>query len=240
MNNTLRQKPTRGERSGLADHAYDALLEAIQQGTVRPGQRLLETQICDWLQISRTPVREALRRLQTQGLLEHGPGGGISVSVHDLRAVAELYSFRETLEGTAARLAAQQADPTEIGLLKALVRTQLGLPEDPKVHSRENKIFHNHLYQAAHNRFLLKSVQVLHESVALLGRTTLAMPGRIAAAVQEHKQIVAAIEAHDAAGAEEASRSHVRSSYAARVRVISEDAEAAARHPLPVAGSPGG
>src|SRR6266550_884740 len=207
---------------------------AIRQNKFRPGQRLLETQICQWLHMSRTPVREAMRRLQAQGLLEHSPGGGVTVCLHDFHAVDELYVFRETLEGTAADLAAKHADKTEIDLLVALVQLQQDLPDDAEIHARENKVFHNHLYRAAHNQFLLKSLQSLHESVALLGRTTLSVPGRIEVAVREHGEIVSAIAGGDQQRAQDLARQHVRSSYQARVRLIMEALDLAARLPVEI------
>jgi DNA-binding GntR family transcriptional regulator len=218
----------------VLERAYEALLGAIRQNKFQPGQRLLETQICEWLHISRTPVREAMRRLQAQGLLEHRPGGGVTVCLHDFHAVAELYVFRETLEGTAAGLAAQHADKTEIDLLMALVKIQQDLPQDAEIHARENKVFHDHLYRAAHNQFLLKSLQSLHESVALLGRTTLSVPGRIDVAVREHGEIVSAIVARDPQRAQDMARQHVRNSYQARVRLIMEALDLAARLPVEV------
>jgi DNA-binding FadR family transcriptional regulator len=129
-------------------------------------------------------------------------------------------------------LAAQHADQTEIDLLKALVRIQQELPDDPKIHERENKIFHKHLYQAAHNQFLLKSLQSLHESVSLLGRTTLSVPGRIESSVREHGELVSAIAARDFARADDLARKHIRSSYQARVLLITEALDLAARQPL--------
>jgi DNA-binding GntR family transcriptional regulator len=222
-------KKTRGH---ILEHAYEALLTAIRQGKFQPGQRILEKEICDWLQISRTPIREALRRLQVLGLFEHQPGGGITVSLHDFRAVSELYAFREILEGSAAGLAAKHATETEINLLKALVQIQSGLPDDPHIHDRENKLFHKHIYQAAHNQFLLKSVQSMHESISLLGRTTLSVPGRIETSVREHSEIVSAIAAHDQQRADDLARKHIRSAYEARVGLITEALDLAARQPI--------
>jgi len=219
-------------RGHVLEHAYDALLEAIRQGKFKPGQRILETELCDWLHISRTPIREALRRLQAAGLLEHQPGGGVAVSLHDFRAIAELYAFREILEGSAARLAAKHAADTEISLLKALVEMQSALPEDPEIHERENKRFHGHLYQVTHNRFLLKGVESLHESISLLGPTTLSVPGRIATSVEEHRGLVSAIVAHDENRADELARQHIRNAYEARVLMITESLDLAARQPV--------
>jgi DNA-binding GntR family transcriptional regulator len=223
---------TEKKRGHALEHAYTALIEALRQGTFQPGQRLLETDICDWLRISRTPVREALRRLQAQGLLEHLPGGGVTVSLHDFRAVSQLYVFREILEGSAARLAAKHADEVEVTFLKTLVQIQLELPNDSIIHERSNKVFHKHIHQAAHNQFLLKSVQSLHESVSLLGRTTLSVSGRIESSVKEHQEIVSAIAAHDAQRADDLAREHIRKAYGARVQLITETLNRAARQPI--------
>jgi DNA-binding GntR family transcriptional regulator len=225
---TLFRSGTTSSRAagGLAEHAYQALRTAIQEGQLEPGQRVLELELCAWLKVSRTPIREAMRRLQSDGMLAHAPGGGLSVVQHDLRAVAELYDLRERLEGTAAALCARFADATEIHMMQAMLEQHRQLPDDPKVHARENTIFHQHLYRAAHNRFLLKSLQDLHDSVVLLGRTTFAAPGRIAEAQAEHQAIVAAIAGHDEAEAEELARRHVRRGYELRLGVMAEAARA--------------
>jgi DNA-binding GntR family transcriptional regulator len=215
---------------GLAEQAYQALRTAIQEGQLEAGQRVLELELCAWLKVSRTPIREAMRRLQSDGMLVHAPGGGLSVAQHDLRAVAELYDLRERLEGTAAALCARFADATEIHMMQAMLDSHRQLPDDPKVHARENTIFHQFLYRAAHNRFLLKSLQDLHDSVVLLGRTTFAAPGRIAEAQVEHQAIVAAIVRHDEAGAEELARRHVRRGYELRLGAMAEAARAASQN----------
>lgn len=211
---------------GLAEKAYRAIREAIQEGRVSPGQRVPELELCAWLTMSRTPVREALRRLQSDGMLVHAAGGGLAVAQHDLRAVAELYEVRESLEGTAAALAARNGDETEVHILQAMLDSHRHLPDDPKVHARENALFHEYIYRAARNRFLLKSLQDLHDAVALLGRTTFAAPGRINEAWSEHEAIVAAIHRHDAAEAEGLARAHVRRGYQLRLAAIAEATQA--------------
>jgi len=211
---------------GLAEQAYRAIREAVQEGRLSPGQRVPELDLCAWLKMSRTPVREALRRLQSDGVLVHAPGGGLSIAQHDLRAVAELYDVRESLEGTAAALAARNGDATEVRILEAILHAHRRLPDDPKVHARENMLFHEHIYRAARNRFLLKSLQDLHDAVALLGRTTFAAPGRIEEAWSEHEAIVAAIRGHDSPEAEALARAHVRRGYQLRLAAIAETAQA--------------
>ena len=214
----------------MAEQAYQALRAAIQEGRLEAGQRVLELELCSWLKVSRTPIREAMRRLQSDGMLVHAPGGGLSVAQHDLRAVAELYDVRERLEGAAAALCARFADATEIHMMQAMLDSHRQLPNDPKVHVRENTIFHEQIYRAAHNRFLLKSLQDLHDSVVLLGRTTFAAPGRIVEALGEHQAIVAAIARRDEAEAEELARGHVRRGYELRVGAMAEAARAGSQN----------
>jgi len=228
-------------RGGRSDWAYEMLHEAIREGALEPGQRVMEPEVSAWLRISRTPVREAMRRLQAEGLLERAPGGGLAVVLYDLRAISEFYATRESLEGTAAALAAQNADDTERRILSATLEAMRALPEDPRAHARENEVLHEQIYQAAHNRFLLKSLRTLLNFVPLLGRTTYHAPGRIEVALCEHEAIVAAILARDPARAEAAARLHIRHAYESRVRVVTDDVRSAAqrrsvRRPAPGSG----
>ncbi|HYZ61393.1 MAG TPA: GntR family transcriptional regulator [Acetobacteraceae bacterium] len=216
----------------LAEQAYAALRAAIQDGQLEPGQRILELDLCALLKVSRTPVREALRRLQSDGMVVHAPGGGLAVAQHDLRALAELYDVRESLEGAAAGLAARNADPAEVQVLQAMLAVHHELPDDPQVQARENKLFHEHIYRAAHNRFLLKALQDLHNAVALLGRTTFAAPGRIEEAWTEHAGIVAAIARREPDEAESLARAHVRRGYEIRLKQMVRGAQAGPQPPI--------
>ncbi len=217
----------RGSR-GRSNWAYEMLHEAIREGAIEPGQRVMETEVSAWLRISRTPVREAMRRLLAEGLLEHAANGGLAVALYDLRAISEFYATRERLEGAAAALAAQNADPTELRILSAMLDAMRALPADPRAHARENQAFHEQIYRAAHNRFLLKSLRALLNFVPLLGRTTYNAPDRIEEAQGEHAEIVEAILARDAARAEGAARRPIRHADNSRVRVVTEDVRTAA------------
>ena len=207
---------------GRGNWAYERLHDAIREGTIEPGQRLMEVEVSKWLGMSRTPVREAMRRLQAEGMLEHAAGGGMSVMVYDLRAISEFYATRESLEGAAAALAAQNAGEFEVRVLQARLDAMRALPPDPRLHARENQLLHEQIYQAAHNRFLLQSLRSLLNFVPLLGRTTYNAPGRIEAALAEHVAIVEAIRIRDPVAAEEAIRQHVRHSHESRILVMSD------------------
>src|SRR5690606_14473520 len=103
-----------GEAASRSAHAYRKLREALASGALKPGQRVMEVEVAEWLQMSRTPVRDALRRLESEGLLTHEPRTGLVVASISRQAMLELYVMREVLEGTAARLCARHASDTEI------------------------------------------------------------------------------------------------------------------------------
>src|SRR3546814_7644538 len=92
-----------------SEAAYDLLRTAVMDGLLKPGQRLREIAVSAWLDMSRTPVREAFRRLERDGLITFAPNRGMTVTELDHGTVTELYHMREVLEGTAASLAAQHA-----------------------------------------------------------------------------------------------------------------------------------
>lgn len=224
------ESPGVGNQPALSrgEQAYQELQAAIQSGALKPGTRLRESELAEWLNSSRTPVREALNRLQTEGLVVQEPRRGMIVAELDHNMVAELYVMREVLEGTAARLAARHASDVEISMLREIADRDKTANDDPVKLAKNNRLFHETLYRAAHNRYLLKTLSMLRESMALLGQTTLSIPGRSDAAFEEHDAIVAAIERHDAAAAEETCRSHIRAAYRARMKLMFEQLDAEA------------
>ena len=111
------------KRRRLVDEATQTLRDAILNGRFKAGARLRQTDLAAQLAISRTPIREALGRLQQEGLIELLPGGGVRVVLLDLTEAVELYDLREVLDGLAARLAAHRADEGALGRIrKALGR----------------------------------------------------------------------------------------------------------------------
>lgn len=224
---TRNAKPASGDISSRgtgsrAEFAYRRLLKAILNGTMKPGHRVREAEIAEQLNISRTPVREALRRLETEGLLTTAAGRGLVVASLDYQAVMELYQMREVLEGTAARLAARYASEAEIVALQEILNNESVLSAEPDVQAEQNRRFHNAIYHAAHNRYLLKSLNSFRDSMALLGPTTFSVSGRSKTALDEHWEILNAIESHDAARAEECARQHIRMAQQARLKLLNE------------------
>ena len=142
-----------------------------------PGTRLREVELSEWVGASRTPIREALGRLEGEGLIARDPSRGMIVAELDHGLVAELYVMREVLEGTAAGLAARHASDAEIDALRTLAQRDREMGDDPARLARINRLFHEAMFRCAHNRFLMRSVNSLRQSMVLLGRTTLADRG---------------------------------------------------------------
>jgi DNA-binding GntR family transcriptional regulator len=194
----------------LGQDTYLRLKEAIRDGTFQVGDRLTELDLAARLKVSRTPVREAMHRLEADGLLCYEPRRGVTVTRPDHLMIIELYVMREALEGTAAGLAAQHASAIEVAALAELIEGEGAHLGDGAELSRINQKIHRLIYFAAHNRYLLRSLSSLADTMTLLP-TMLGDSERAKEAHQEHLQLLAAIRAKDPAAAESAARLHLRS-----------------------------
>jgi len=188
---------------------YESLRESIRSGRLPPGERLRETDIAERLGVSRTPVREALRRLQSDGLVTFAPWRGMTVAALDLGQLEELYDMREVLESAAARFAATNATDADVAGLRSLLDEQAAAGSDAGALERINRAFHDAIYRAAHNRYLLGALSSLADSLGLLKNTTFSLAGRPESGLVEHRRIVDAIAARDPAVAEDAARRHI-------------------------------
>jgi len=200
--------------------AYTMILEAIDTGIYKPGDRLVESDLAERFGVSRTPIREALQRLETQSLLTRD-GRSLIVSSLDHNQLAELYVVRAELEGLAANLAARHAAPEEVRVLRDMVTEDHKLIDDPKAMARANRRFHKQIHLASHNRFLVQQLDLVHRSMALMATTSLAADGRPEDALAEHNAIVTAIENGDAAAAGEALRAHISKAFVTRLKLDS-------------------
>lgn len=199
--------------------AYTLILEAIDAGLYKPGDRLVESELAERLGVSRTPVREALQRLETQSMLTRD-GRSLIVASLDHNQLAELYAVRSELEGLAARLAARHATPEEVRVLRSMVSEDRALVGgDPRALSRANKRFHKQIHLASHNRYLVQQLDLVHRSMALMANTSFAAEGRDEVALIEHDQIVAAIESGDGEAAYQALKTHISRAFETRLRV---------------------
>lgn len=194
----------------LAQRVYDELLHAINDGRFRPGMRVLEDDVAEWLQVSRTPVREALRRLQSEDVLARSTQGLVVLEIGE-DELFELYDLRETLEATAAQWAARNANTDDRRLLARVLKQESNCRDDaPADLAAINRDFHRAVARAAHNRFLYKTLNSLQDAFLRLRSSTLSLPGRAKQALDEHRDIVSAIERGDPVAAAKAARRHIR------------------------------
>ena len=201
----------------IPSDAYSLILDAIDVGTYRPGDRLVESELAERFGVSRTPVREALQRLETQSLLARD-GRSLIVASLDHSQTAELYAVRGELEGLAARLAARNATPEEVRVLRDMVDEDDALVHDPSALSRANRRFHKQVHLSSHNRYLVQQLDLVYRSMALMATTSLAAKGRGEIAQAEHRLIVERIAARDEDGANDALRAHISLAFVTRLK----------------------
>ena len=197
--------------------AYSLILEAIDVGIYKPGDRLVESDLADSFGVSRTPIREALQRLETQSLLTRD-GRSLIVSSLDHSQMAELYIVRAELEGLAANLAAKHATSEEVKVLQDMVDSDRKITLDPSALAKSNRRFHKQIHLASHNRFLIKQLDLVHRSMALMATTSLAVDGRGAVAVEEHQAIVTAIAQGSSEEASAKLRDHISIAFITRLK----------------------
>jgi len=203
-------------RKGQRD-AYSLILEAIDEGVYKPSDRLVESELAERFGVSRTPIREALQRLETQSLLTRD-GRSLIVASLDHNQMSDLYVVRSELEGLAARLAARHATREEKRVLRDMIEADRALVDNPALLARSNRRFHTQIHLASHNQYLVQQLDLVHRSMALLATTSLAVDGRGQEAIEEHEAIVDAIEAGDGARAAEALVEHISTAFVTRLK----------------------
>jgi DNA-binding GntR family transcriptional regulator len=206
--------PSRDARSAVAnaaDSVYQTLREAIVEGQLHPGDSLIEWHVARQFGTSRTPVREALLRLETEGLAFRVPRRGLVVRQVSEHEIFEVYAVRIVLEALAAREAAREATPPDIARLRWANQRLAEAIKDAdfaRVPAWSNE-FHQALASAAHNAMLLRFIAQAQDWTRRAGTSTVSLPGRRGAAVKEHARLIEAIAAHEADTAERLAREHM-------------------------------
>ncbi|WP_118136785.1 GntR family transcriptional regulator [Oceanicella sp. SM1341] len=214
----MNKKVTAGGAVQNPGDAYELILKIIDDGLIGPGGRLVESELAERFGVSRTPIREALKRLETQGVVTRD-GRSLIVSSLDHDQLGELYVVRATLEGLAARLAAMHAAPEEISVLRELLQRDHGLVNDAAALARANKRFHHQIHLASHNRYLIQQLVAVHQAMALVATTSLAAEGRGEQALAEHEAILEAIAARRPDEADAAMHAHLSQAYETRLKL---------------------
>jgi DNA-binding GntR family transcriptional regulator len=214
-------------RRRLVDDAAVSLRDAILNGRFLPGARLRQTDLADQLGISRTPIREALGRLQQEGLVDLLQGGGVRVCILDLDEAAQLYDLREVLDGLAARLAAARATPAALSRLdRALGRMRQCLArQDANQWFGAHVAFHDEIFRASGHGRLGSFSGLVRLSIQRFHPLLLKTPHRLEDAFREHREIHEAIVARDGERAERLARAHIANAKAIVLEVMARGAQ---------------
>ncbi len=221
-----RERPKGLKDTGTAvDAVYEVLRRSILDGELPPGHRLRSDVLANELKVSRTPVREALRKLETEGLVD-ASRSGLVVRQSSEEDLIEIFYLREALEGMAARLAAENATRAEIDELHALFEDMEAVAArgDIALVRKLTGEFHLLVCRASHNKRLIQSLQGLLDHVRQAQSSTLYMPGRPADALKEHRALLRAIAKRDPDLAETLARQHRRKTLDLRRKMLREQA----------------
>jgi len=215
----------------LAERVYRTVREVIFRGLLHDGERLQERQLADALGVSRTPVRAALQRLNSEGFISSDPRQGFVVAPLTLQDIEDIYVLRVALEGVAARLAAKVATESDLTVMHHIEeQIEAALARgDVDAMTILNARFHDELCRAAKNSRLTALTTRLHDFVQRLGRTTLSDPARGAQSVAEHRALIEAIRRRDPEAAERIGQEHM--AHAKEVRVAMYAAAHHLEHP---------
>lgn len=197
----------------LRELVFEAIRQAIIDGTLEPGQRLMETQLAEELGVSRTPVREAIRKLELANFVVMIPRRGAYVADISLKDISEVFEIRGALEALAAELAAERASEEEIEQLERLL-VEIGKSiekRDVEALVALDTEFHDLLYRASRNERLEQLLSQLREHIQRFRTETLSHPARMKVALEEHRQIVEALAARDGDLARQLAAEHIES-----------------------------
>ena len=195
----------------LREAICESLRNAIKNGKLKPGERLMEVQLAEELGISRTPVREAIRKLEQEGYVIMLPRRGTyvsSVSVHD---VQEIFEIRTALEKLSTGLAARRIENDELEQLQKLLTTIEGYIEKRDIDNivKTDIEFHDLLYHVSRNERLSGIISNLKEQLARFRTLSMSYPGRLEETLEEHREMVEAIASGDVEAAREAAERHM-------------------------------
>lgn len=233
MNSNLSLRPIMNDPpSQVRNKVHTRLRKAIIHGELQPGERLVERKLAARLKVSRTPVREAIRVLEREGLVSHVPRVGAVVAEVDPADVLDVYRIRAVLEGLAARLAAERVGTEALEKLTRLLDdvNQGARAGDHNGMESAHRAFNDALYRAAGSPRLYGMITSLVDYISIHVRVGYSRPGRIAEAAAEHRRLLQALQMRDADLAESAAREHIENSRRAYFRTISGE-QAPARAP---------
>ncbi len=209
-------KAPRKGRGNAVNETTHAIREAILDGVLNPQAWLREESLATDLGVSRTPVREALNRLEEEGLIERGPGFGARVTALTIEDMSVVYLVRGSLESLAARAAAERGNAASLSDLRRIHERMVNVAEqgDTQAVSRVNIEFHRELASITQNTYLIRLLGTVESALRRFGSRSYS-PERMHEIIEEHERMLVAIEKGNGAAAAEAAEQHAK-----RARVV--------------------
>ncbi len=207
----------------LRDVVFNTLREAILKGDLKPGERLMELQLASQLGVSRTPIREALRRLEQEHLIEETSKGSLVLGItqEDLR---DIYLIRQHIEGLAAFRAAQTITDEQLGELSEILDLQEFYAKrgDAVQIKGADHQFHELIYRYSGSNVIYNTLKPLHTKVQKYRQVSVQNSARALVSVEEHREILNALAAHDAELAQKMMTEHVINAYSSIAKIDEE------------------
>jgi DNA-binding GntR family transcriptional regulator len=218
-------------RISVSESTYAAVKEALLNGRYAPGARVAIDELCEALGVSRTPVLEALNRLETGGIVEILPRKGVYLVQFSEEKASDLYTVREALEGMATRLAARRATGPQLeALKKALDKQASCLKEhDSEGYATATIKFHNMIAAASGNKTLERMLDSVYAQMEALRLRTFYLPKRLKQSFSEHQRIYQALLTRDPDACEREARRHIETTKADALGIIHPQTDTAAR-----------
>lgn len=215
-------KSIRSERRRLADEVYDQLMSAILSGDIGPEDRLVQERLAAEMDISRTPVREALIRLEQEGVLATSPRGGFALHRIDTGEIRELYQARAAVESQAARILAHQNDPMKNAALRATIARAEKIT-DPSVEGyfNANRTIHRRFVELVDNRYLLEMFDNIWNRGIAFRLFAAIEKVDLSKSLGDHMALVDAIETGDKTRALDAFIEHIQDGFDLQMEALS-------------------
>ncbi len=209
----------------LRELVLEAIREAIISGILKPRERLMEIQLAEELGVSRTPIREALRNLEMEGFIVMVPRKGAYVADISFKDIADVFEVRAALEGLAAGLAAERITDEELEEMERLLveKAEAIIKRDMKKLVEVDTRFHETIYQASRNERLAVIINNLREQIQRYRATSLAFPGRMKQSLEEHRNIVEAIQSRNIQLARQVAQGHIENAENSMLESIKKD-----------------
>ncbi|MDD3269609.1 MAG: GntR family transcriptional regulator [Syntrophomonadaceae bacterium] len=209
----------------LRELVLEAIREAIKEGILKPRERLMEIQLAEELGVSRTPIREALRKLELEGFIVMVPRKGAYVADISFKDIADVFEIRTALEGLAAGLAAERITDEELEAMERhlVEKADAIFRQDMERLIEVDTKFHEAIYKASRNQRLWTIINNLREQIQRFRTTSLAYPGRMQQSLNEHRHLVEAIQARDPQLARQLAQEHIENAEQSMIESIKKD-----------------